>query len=167
MFTYSCTQNHIHSFLQLFTHSLIHWLTSPFIQHEHTHSFTLSFICSFIHSRVITHSLFHALTHPAPPSHPHSTLPVPSTAACREAKPLSWLVPLILMPRTFSSILTSNLLHCAGMGPGEQRLGFPLRNRCSCNYCFDFHPLKTENSFHKLLQHAERQPLSMGRPGSA
>lgn len=45
-----------------------------------------------------------------------------------------------------------------------QRICSPLRSRCSCNYCFDFHTLMPENSF---FQHVVRQTLSLNRAHSA
>lgn len=48
--------------------------------------------------------------------------------------------------------------------PGVWRICSLLRSRCSCNYCFDFHPLMPENSF---LQHVARQRLSLSRVHSA
>lgn len=130
--------------------SLLHSPFAPFF-----HSFTRSSISS--RPSRCTGSLG-----PPWPAHTSSSL-VPSTASYQEAEPVSRLGPLVLTSRTFSSILTSSLLNCAGKSPVVQSICFPLSNRCSCNYCFDFHPLMPENSFHKLLQHAMRQARSLCR----
>lgn len=85
-----------------------------------------------------------------------------STASYREAGPP--LARSISPP--FQNILfhlNTSLLSCAGLSPGVRGTSFPLRNRCSCNYCFDFHPLMPEHSFHKLLQHTGKQAGSLGR----
>lgn len=89
-----------------------------------------------------------------------------STTSYQEAEPP--LARSISPP--FQNILfhlNISLLSCAGMSPGVLGTCFPLRNRCSCNYCFDFHPLMPEHSFHKLLQHIKKQAGSMGRELSA
>ena len=151
---YTFTQNHTHSFIHSFiysltssfiysfTHSFIYSLIYFFICSSLAHSFTLSFILSFMHSLPFpcSHSLRPSLT-----TYTYSSL-FPSTASFQEAEPPSRLGPSVPTPRTFSSLLTSSLLNCAGMCPGVQRISFPLRNRCSCNYRFVFHPLMPENS---------------------
>lgn len=152
LFIYSKSHTHIHSFI----HPLINF--KHLIIHSFIHVFTYLFLLlilinSLIHSPF--HSLFpsytHCLLYALPPLSPSLTTYMcsslfPSTASFQEAEPPSRLGPLVLTPRTFSSILTSSLLNCAGMCPGVQRIRFPLRNRCSCNHCFDFHPLMPENS---------------------
>lgn len=166
---------HLLEITHLFIHSFIYSLISLFT-HSFTDSFTYLFI-SLTHSFIHLHSFCPSFT-PCPFT-PFSmrwliqslTLTCsslfPSTASYQEAEPASWLGPLVLNPRTFPFILTSNLLNCAGMCPGVQRICFPLRNRCFCNYCFDFHPPMPENPFHKLLQHAMRQPVRLSRACSA
>lgn len=157
--TLSLTHSLMNVFIYLVTYSFIAYLFHLLIINLLLHS-------PFIHLSI--HSLLSCTgsVSPSLPTYTCSSL-FPSTASYQEEEPASGLGPLVLTPRTFSSILTSSLLNCAGVCPGVQRIRFPLRNRCSCNYCFDFHPLMPENSFHKLLLHEVRQPLSPSRVRSA
>ena len=165
------THTHTHSFVPVFIHlfirthrrSCIHLLIYFFIG-SLTHSSIHRFIHSFPHALLAlptTHSLSRSLTTSARSS------PRPSTASFQEAEPPSRLGPLVLTPRTFSSIATSSLLNRAGVCPGVQRRCFPLRNRCSYNDCFDFPPVMPENSTHSSSMQEGIPPLGMARACSA
>lgn len=155
---------HSYSFLHIsvpYIYSFIHWLAPWYINSLFLSLIPLAYPFSSTHliNSLALFNHFPLLSLPFP-IHPliHS-LPAPfsslsalqhSTASYQEAEPP--LARSISPP--FQNILfhlNISLLSCAGMSPGVCGTCFPLRNRCSCNYCFDFHPLMPEHSFHKLL----------------
>lgn len=173
----------IHLFIFIFPHFstmylLISSLTGSLMYSSLFHSsIPLAYLFSSIHFTnsfdLLSHSPFfsslslntHLFTPFAAPFSSLSALQH-STASYQEVEPP--LARPISPP--FQNILfhlNISLLSCAGMSPGVRGACFPLRNRCSCNYCFDFHPLMPEHSFHKLLQHTGKQAGSLGMELSA
>lgn len=127
-----------------------------------TLSLTLSFIHSLIHSFTSLPSRTGSLSPSAPPTQARSSL----SPAQHPTRKMSLHRGGSISPHSQNILFHFNFqaAELCSLHPGVRRICSPLRSRCSCNYCFDFHPLMPENSF---LQHVVRQTLSLSRAHSA